>query len=307
MQQNPQIINPFSMDLNLNGPVDELLLAQTFKNPAAIKNLQFIIKDILQGDGDAAKRDEYQYLNFKQIRAALTWLQEQNGLSDDMKALLLQKPYSLVFKEKPPTASEFLGAKYIGSMSEFLWEPMKEEFIEFLDPMKPYRAGIWNTSIGSGKAQPLNSKIYETEKKWFYMGDAKIGQKVLTPFGSQASIMSLNPQGVKPVYKIKTSDGRTTRCNLDHLWTVSYEKDTSGKKIWKTVSTKFLLENKSKYKFEINSLDKNQIFKSTSTWSEIASTLIEHKDSGKAHWYTNGKENILREFCPEGFYRGRTI
>jgi hypothetical protein len=53
---------------------------------------------------------------------------------------------------KPPTPEEFLGPKYLGSMSEFLWQPMKEEFMEFMNPMRPYRSGVWNTSIGSGKS-----------------------------------------------------------------------------------------------------------------------------------------------------------
>jgi hypothetical protein len=143
--------NPFTLDLDNNLTIDEKLLKQTFKDPKEILNLAYILKDILEGDENAAKREEYSFLNFKQIRSALAWLQT-NGMSDDLRNLILEKPYSLIFKTKPPTPAEFLGEKYIGSMSEFLWEPMKEEFIEFLDPLKPYRSGIWNTSIGSGKS-----------------------------------------------------------------------------------------------------------------------------------------------------------
>jgi hypothetical protein len=109
------------------------------------------MKDILEGDGAAAKREEYAYLNIAQIQQAIAWLQD-NGMSDSLRQLLLEKPYALVFKNKPPTPEEFLTPKYIGTMSEFLWAPMKEMFIDFLNPMKPYRSGIWNTSIGSGKS-----------------------------------------------------------------------------------------------------------------------------------------------------------
>jgi hypothetical protein len=254
-----QIINPFSLDLDLNKPADEKILKQTFKDPKEVMNLAYIMKDILEGDNSAAKRQEYAYLNLDQIRSALRWLQE-NGMSPELQQLLVQKPYSLVFKQKPPTPEEFLGEKYIGQMNEFLWEPMKEQFFEFMNPMNPYRSGIWNTSIGSGKAQPLSSKIYETKTKYFLMSDAKVGDKVLTPFGNQTKINAVIPQGIQPVYKIKTSDGRIARCNLQHLWTISYEKDSDGDKIWKTVTTEFLIKHKNKYKFEIKTIDNNDVF-----------------------------------------------
>jgi hypothetical protein len=248
----PSLSNPFTMDIDVDKPAaitstEELFLKNTFKDEKTLHNLKFILKDILSGDNSVAKKEEYAYLNFTQIKLALDWL-IQNDMDDDLKSLLISDPWRLNFKDKPPTPEEFLGPKYIGSMSEFLWEPMKNQFIEFLDPLKPYRSGIWNTSIGSGKKFTLDTKLLESKKKWFYMGDAKIGQNILTPYG-QSKIISLQPHKAEPIYKIKLSDGRTCRCGLDHLWTVSWEKDINGNKIWKTVDTKFLIENK--YKYEI--------------------------------------------------------
>jgi hypothetical protein len=151
-----QVTNPFTLDINVDKPQiitseNELFLKNTFKDEKTLHNLKYILKDILSGDNSVAKREEYAYLNFKQIKVALDWLL-QNDMDDDLRSLLLSDPWRLNFKDKPPTPPEFLGPKYIGSMSDFLWDPMKEEFIEFLDPLKPYRSGIWNTSIGSGKS-----------------------------------------------------------------------------------------------------------------------------------------------------------
>jgi hypothetical protein len=42
--------------------------------------------------------------------------------------------------------------KYLGGFSEFLWLPLKKEFLTFMDPLEPYRTGVFSTSIGSGKS-----------------------------------------------------------------------------------------------------------------------------------------------------------
>ena len=150
------IIDPLSLDIDVDKPKglssdDELFLKSSFNTPKDLMNLKFILKDLLSGDNSVAKREEYAYLNFKQIQTALNWLLT-NDADDSLKKLLLLEPWRLAFKDKPPTAEEFLGPKYIGSMADFLWKPMKDKFIEFLDPLNPYRSGIWNTSIGSGKS-----------------------------------------------------------------------------------------------------------------------------------------------------------
>lgn len=150
--QGAIISNPFNLDLNdIDKKPDEDLLKYTFKNPKAIKNLEFIIKDILSGDNSAAKREEYAYLNFTQLKAALQFLYGE-GLDPKFKELLFTNPYLLAFKDKPPTTEEFLTDKYIGTMSESIWHPVRESFTTFFDPLKPYRTAALNPSIGSGKS-----------------------------------------------------------------------------------------------------------------------------------------------------------
>ena len=145
------LLNPMTLDFTEKEKPDEDLIKYTFKDEKTIHNLKYIIKDILDGDNSVAKREEYSYLNFKQIKSAINWILE-NDFDDSFQSLLLTKPYMLTFKTKPPTPEEFLTSRWIGNMSEYLWEPMKEVFIDFLDPFKPFRSGIWNTSIGAGKS-----------------------------------------------------------------------------------------------------------------------------------------------------------
>ncbi len=122
-----------------------------FKDPRAVNDLKYIIKDILSGDPAAAKRPEYQHLNFEQIKTAIKWL-DQQGLDEATLELLLEKPYLLTFKDRPPTPDEFLTSKYIGSQAESVWWPVRKNFLQFFDPLKPYRTAVLNPSIGSGKS-----------------------------------------------------------------------------------------------------------------------------------------------------------
>lgn len=122
-----------------------------FKDPRAVNDLKYIIKDILSGDPKAAKRPEYTSLGYEQMKLAIKWL-EQQGLDEATLQLLLEKPYLLTFKDKPPTPEEFLTSKYIGAQAESVWWPVKKNFLQFFDPLKPYRTAVLNPSIGSGKS-----------------------------------------------------------------------------------------------------------------------------------------------------------
>ena len=73
--------------------------------------------------------------------------------------------------------------------------------------------------LGGGKAQPLDSKIL-TPKGWIRMGDIHVGSVVSTPFNGATKVTGVFPQGIKDVFRIRTSDGRVCEAVLDHLWEV---------------------------------------------------------------------------------------
>jgi hypothetical protein len=79
-------------------------------------------------------------------------------------------------------------------------------------------------NTGSGKGQPLDEPILTTNG-WVKMGDIKIGDSLVSPLNNAPSVVTgIYPQGVRPVYRITTSDGRTTRCDDSHLWMVRTNK-----------------------------------------------------------------------------------
>ena len=72
-----------------------------------------------------------------------------------------------------------------------------------------------------GKAQPLDAKV-KTRTGWTRMGDLRLGDELASIDGRRSLVSGIFPQGVKPVYRVTFSDGRSTTCTGEHLWRVHY-------------------------------------------------------------------------------------
>jgi len=75
---------------------------------------------------------------------------------------------------------------------------------------------------GTGKAQPLYSSIL-TPDGFKTMGEVNIGEAIIGGDGKPARVSGVFPQGKKMVYKVSFSDGASTECCAEHLWTVQNE------------------------------------------------------------------------------------
>lgn len=108
-------------------------------------------------------------------------------------------------------------------------------------------------SQGSGKAQPLYSKIL-TPSGWTTMGELKIGDEICTPSGDISRVVDIFPQGIKPVYTITMHDGSQTDACIDHLWKCFYARQTKVKgkstyiKCNEIVDTNFIINYLNKHK-----------------------------------------------------------
>lgn len=78
---------------------------------------------------------------------------------------------------------------------------------------------------GSGKAQP-DDTVIPTPRGLKRLDELKVGDKVFNLQGKEVPILAIYPQGVQDTYEVTFQDGRTTRCNLDHLW---YVRDLKSK------------------------------------------------------------------------------
>lgn len=84
-----------------------------------------------------------------------------------------------------------------------------------------YRGLLAHASVGTGKAQPLTSKI-ATPTGWATMGEIKVGDLVATQDGSFTKVTGIYPQGKKKILKVTFRDGREVRCTEDHLWKITH-------------------------------------------------------------------------------------
>lgn len=222
--------------------------------PDKLGELKYIFQDILSGDKSAMERPEFKQLGFDKVKKALEWLAKNNDMSDATKNLLLTQGWRLNFRAKPPTPEEFITPKYIGDQATTLHPWIKETFLRFFNPLSPYRNLILSSCIGTGKSQPLNSKVYTGKYSYKFMGDIQIGDKVMSPDGTETEVVALKDWEPEDIYELEMDNGKKMRCGLHHLHHVSYRTNDNGNKIWEDVETQFILDHP-EFDYEFQEVD----------------------------------------------------
>lgn len=80
--------------------------------------------------------------------------------------------------------------------------------------------------------------------------DFSVGEYVETPFKDKAEVVSIQKSPKDRVYKIMLSNGNFIKTGEQHYNTVSFRKE-NGKKVYDTVTTKYIYDNLNKYTFEM--------------------------------------------------------
>lgn len=76
---------------------------------------------------------------------------------------------------------------------------------------------------GVGKEQPLDSLLYGPQGP-YRMREARVGSAIFGKDGKVYSVTGVYPQGRKMSYRVTFSDGSSTECGIDHLWTVRHRR-----------------------------------------------------------------------------------
>jgi len=166
---------------------------------------------------------------------------------------------------KKPSGIFYLGQEFDTNLE--LWAGASDVLTHML---------VFGTT-GSGKAQPLDSKIL-TPTGWVLMRDIKIGDIVCTPDGGVASVTGVFPQDARDIYTINLEDRRRARACNEHLWKI---RDINGLESIKTTEEIknlkniyipfFDQDNQSKIFSKIDSIEKT-------SHEEACCIMIDHPD-----------------------------
>lgn len=80
---------------------------------------------------------------------------------------------------------------------------------------------------GLGKQLAVDTKIL-TPKGWCPIGELNVGDLVTGSNGKPTSVISVYPQGMKPLYRVSFSDGSSVEAGAEHLWAVEYNAGTTS-------------------------------------------------------------------------------
>ena len=72
---------------------------------------------------------------------------------------------------------------------------------------------------GLGKALSVDTPVL-TPSGYRLMGELRIGDRVIGSDGKPHDVTGVYPQGKRPAYQVSFSDGTSTICDLEHLWSV---------------------------------------------------------------------------------------
>jgi len=75
--------------------------------------------------------------------------------------------------------------------------------------------------MGLGKQQPVDSLVL-TPAGWRMISSVTVGDVVIGSDGQPTKVTGVFPQGVKPSYRVRFSDGSSVETGPEHLWTVAY-------------------------------------------------------------------------------------
>ena len=114
---------------------------------------------------------------------------------------------------------------------------MSDEQIALFDSIHKNIFTFCEATAGSGKAQPLYSKVL-TPNGYITMGEVRVGTEVIGEDGKPHKVLGVFPQGKKPVYELTFSDGTKCRCSDEHLWTVKIK----DRKKWETVALRDIID-----------------------------------------------------------------
>jgi phosphate starvation-inducible PhoH-like protein len=93
-----------------------------------------------------------------------------------------------------------------------------------------------------GRAQPTTQPVL-TPDGFRPIGELEVGDLVIGSGGEPTVVLGVYPQGEKDIYRLTASDGSSTLCCGEHLWTVKTRADKRRGKPWRVLQTNEMIGN----------------------------------------------------------------
>jgi hypothetical protein len=286
-------------------------------DPKIFRDLQFSLTDLLAGDDSILSRPEYQTLSAKNIMMALDYLTHNPNIPDKERAELTANSWRVNYRSKPPTPENFITQKYLGPAAASTYDRIKNEFVNFMDPRKPYRNLILYPHIGWGKSYlSMLINIYvgthlsmmRNPYKFFGLNPASVLTQLLISYSlKKSSELLLEPLiavlETSPFFeKVHTREAMIKKDR-------DYERQSNVDKIYWTTAvptSAIQFSNGANFKLASSAHSLLGLTVVTGTMSELAF----FRDAGKSDEYIMRVFNDLKgrvDTRMKGNYWGRTI
>ena len=165
-------------------------------------------------------------MNDETLELSPAKLRESQFYKDQVKTELvrgLAKDYSrrLMDEDRLQRAMAGENGRSVGEPG-LVYDPLPEAAPELIPGLLPqYGSMAIVGETNTGKAEPVDAPIL-TPNGYVRMGDLRVGDAISTHDGTQSTILAVHPRGIRQVYKLTFSDGRTAEACADHLWRVHH-------------------------------------------------------------------------------------
>jgi phosphate starvation-inducible PhoH-like protein len=139
----------------------------------------------------------------------------------------------------------FLPGDMMAKVDPYL-RPLFDALHDMLDPEKVSQhidrgvIEIAPLAFMRGRAQPLATRVL-TPWGFEAIGELRVGDLVIGRNGHPTAVIGVYPQGPKPVVRVRTQDGASTLCCLEHLWQVWTASDRRREKPGRVLETREMI------------------------------------------------------------------
>lgn len=159
----------------------------------------------------------------------------KNGTDEERRTFFMVKndmPREWIHFKFEIFAQIFYNRYFDSSMAEFHDDIIDHMIDSYYGRIKYLDLGF----RGCAKRQPLYAQV-ATPTGFTTIGELQVGDKVIGGDGKPTEVVALSPIVDRPIYELRTEDGRKTHCDAEHLWTVRKMTNVKEKHITLDVQT----------------------------------------------------------------------